>query len=82
MQNRAQMKEVKCAKAIPKCANEKRRLICSMDYPKFIVSNQKEESISIQRVNIFLSFFCLLVSSADNLCKQFGPRSGPTKHQA
>ena len=22
-----------------------------MDYPKFIVSNQKEESISIQRVN-------------------------------
>ena len=24
--------------------------ICTMDYPKFIVSNQKEESISIQRV--------------------------------
>ena len=23
-----------------------------MDYPKFIVSNQKEESISIQRVNL------------------------------
>ena len=23
-----------------------------MDYPKFIVSNQKEESISIQRVNM------------------------------
>ena len=22
---------------------------------------------------------CLLLSSADNLCKQFGPRSGPTK---
>ena len=22
---------------------------------------------------------CLLVSSADNFCKQFGPRSGPTK---
>ena len=22
-----------------------------MDYPKFIVSNQKEESISVQRVN-------------------------------
>ena len=21
---------------------------------------------------------CLLLSSADNLCKQFGPRSGPT----
>ena len=25
--------------------------IYTMDYPKFIVSNQKEESISIQRVN-------------------------------
>ena len=25
MQNRAQMKESKCAKDIPKCANEKRR---------------------------------------------------------
>ena len=24
----------------------------------------------------------LLVSSADNLCKQFGPRSGPTKYRA
>ena len=24
----------------------------SMDYPKFIVSNQKEESISIQRVKL------------------------------
>ena len=23
---------------------------------------------------------CLLVPSADNLCKQFGPRSGPTKN--
>ena len=25
---------------------------------------------------------CLLLSSADNLCKQFGPRSGPTKPRA
>ena len=25
---------------------------------------------------------CLLVSSADSLCKQFGPRSGPTKCRA
>ena len=25
--------------------------ICTMNYPKFIVSNQEEESISIQRVN-------------------------------
>ena len=27
-----------------------------MDYPKFIVSNQKEESISIQRVNKTFQF--------------------------
>ena len=39
-----------------------------MEYPNVIVSNQKEESISIQRAN-------LLVSSDDNLCKQFGPTS-------
>ena len=25
--------------------------MCKMDYPKFIVSNQKEESISVQRVD-------------------------------
>ena len=25
---------------------------------------------------------CLLVSSADNLCREFGPRSGSTKRQA
>ena len=28
-----------------------------MDYPKFMVSNQKEESISIQRVNIEVILF-------------------------
>ena len=27
------------------------------------------------------SALCLLVLSADNLCKQFGPRSSPTKHR-
>ena len=32
-----------------------------MDYPKFIVSNQKEESISIQRVKI-----CFIILSAVN----------------
>ena len=30
---------------------------------------------------LLLSLY-LLVSSADNFCKQFGPRSGPTKCQA
>ena len=29
--------------------------------------------------NILLFNLCLLASSADNICKQFGPRSGPTK---
>ena len=33
-----------------------------MDYPKFIILNQKEDSISIQKVNvIFLSSFCLIL---------------------
>ena len=30
--------------------------MCTMDYPEFIVSNQKEESISKQRVNIYATF--------------------------
>ena len=29
--------------------------MCTMDYSKFIVSNQNEEFISIQRVNIIVS---------------------------
>ena len=28
------------------------RLICTMHYSKFILSNQKEESISVQRVKV------------------------------
>ena len=31
---------------------------------------------------LLVSIFCLLVSSADNLCKQIGPRSGLTKRRA
>ena len=31
---------------------------------------------------IFQLSLCLPVSYADNLCKQSGPRSGPTKHRA
>ena len=27
-------------------------------------------------------YLCLPAMSADNLCKQFGPRSGPTKRPA
>ena len=27
-----------------------------------------------------ISQFDVIASTADNLCKQFGPRSGPTKH--
>ena len=38
----------------------------------------------MQKTTIGHSFktLCLLVSSADDLCKQFGPISGPTKRQA
>ena len=38
-----------------------------MDYPKFIVSNQKEESISIQRVKtVTLSHNLLVLSLVEN----------------
>ena len=37
---------------------------------------RKENTVSVTLTH------CLLVSSADNLCKQFGPRSSPTKHGA
>ena len=30
----------------------------------------------------FITVTCLLVSSADNICKQFGPKSGLTKCRA
>ena len=33
----------------------------------------------VKKVSLTL---CLLVSSADNYCKHFGPRSGPTKRRA
>ena len=37
--------------------------ICTMDHPKFIVPNQKEESISIRRVNILTNqIMCVLFS--------------------
>ena len=42
-----------------------------MDYPKFIVSNQKEESTSIQRVKTIPSNF-QLISSKAQLEKEVG----------
>ena len=30
--------------------------MCTMDYPKFTVSNQKEDSISVQRVKLNTQF--------------------------
>ena len=42
-------------------------LICTIDYPKFIVSKQKEESISIQRVKVR--------GIGGNNCKFFPKRS-------
>ena len=39
-------------------------------------------NIKYMQMHLFRLTLCLLVSSADNLCKQFGPRSGPTKCRA
>ena len=38
--------------------------------------------ICVQNTEERVLALCVLGSSADNLCKQFGSRSGPTKCQA
>ena len=45
---------------------------------------QKDKKVQCKIVIIFSIrlTLCLFVLSADNFCKQFGPRSGPTGHQA
>ena len=45
--------------------------ICTMNYPMFILSNQREESISIQRVNSFNWILKILAS----LCSSLGVAS-------
>ena len=39
------------------------------------------EAIKNLKFHLLLAF-CVLVLYTDNLCKQFGPRSGPTKYEA
>ena len=52
---------------------------CKVGYqPKRYIKGFKE---LVQIRNMVLTF-CLLVSSADNIYKQYGPRSGPTKRRA
>ena len=46
-------------------------------YPQFAISRQLFKLPELSSLNLYL-----LVSSADYLCKQFGPRSGPAKHRA
>ena len=46
------------------------------------VSFQRENFDAIYRSSLILLTRWLLVSSADNVCKQFGTRSGPTIRRA
>ena len=47
--------------------------MCTMDYPKFIVSKQKEELISIQRITFRLVPFQVLnVHDDQRLCRSRG----------
>ena len=57
----------------------KKQIITILCYPKtiFLLSNQRQKACSY-----ILLTDCLLVSSADNLCNKFGPRSGLTKRRA
>ena len=48
-------------------------------YPPFAVSRQLSNLLVLSSYTLYLLY---IVSSADNLCKRFGPRSGPTKHRA
>ena len=41
-------------------------------------SNQINIKLLEDKIQLYNITLCLPVSSADNLCKQFGPRSGPT----
>ena len=41
-----------------------------------------KQLFSPAKLHVFTLYLHVLVSSADNFCKQFGPRSGPTKCRA
>ena len=45
-------------------------IVCSIDH---------QSTLAVERGWEKMLTLCLLVSSTDNLCKQIGPRSGPTK---
>ena len=52
----------------------------------FVICKQQKQDLLIvciyQSNDLVGVTLCLLVSCADNFCKQFGPRSGPTKFRA
>ena len=60
--------------------------------PRGLIANPEDRFSRIEALMIFRGFqtshgtdsftLCLLVSSADTVCKQFVPRSGLTKRQA
>ena len=49
-----------------------------MDQPNLMASIWMEEFVCILRVSAYVLTLYLLVPPDDNLCKQIGPRSGPT----
>ena len=51
------------------------RVVC---FANSLDPDQARQNVALWHVKIILTLY-LLVSSADNFCKQFGPRSGPTK---
>ena len=56
----------------------------SGDGPAVVVRFLCMVMINEDHINIpaITSRFCLPVSAAENLCKQFGPRSGPANRRA
>ena len=53
---------------------------CNIDFYFHLLESCLAESLEIDQAAILS--LCVLMSSADDLCKQFGPRSGPTKCRA
>ena len=48
-------------------------------FSSYRIKTSVEDRHILNVSTFFLLILCLLMSSADNICKQFGPRSGATK---
>ena len=67
---------------VPNCFDMVILIFFYIGYYFTFITNMKIQFLIGAMIYIKTTTLYLQVSSADNLCKQFGPRSGPTKHRA